>query len=125
MKRIIALLMALVMCLTLCACGVDEEKVKEELEGVWEYRWYATAVGFECSVVYQFGDNGSMIKTNVRNGKETVNYGYYIVTDDVIEIYFTGESEIQAELTYTYKDGVLSLVNYGDGTISDKYTKIK
>lgn len=118
MKRLIALLMALVMCLTLCACGVDEEKVKEELEGVWEYSWYATAVGFECSVVYQFGDNGSMIKTNVRNGEETVNYGYYIVTNDVIEIYYAGESEIQAELTYKYKDGVLSL---NDG----EYTKIK
>lgn len=46
MKRLIALLMALVMCLTLCACGVDEEKVKEELEGVWEYSWYASEALF-------------------------------------------------------------------------------
>lgn len=129
MKKVFSLILALVMCLSLCACGANKEKVKEEiqneLKGIWEYSWYASAAGFECSVFYQFGDSGSMTETNVRNGKETVNHGYYIVTDDVIEIYYAGESEVKAELTYTYEDGELSLVNYGDGTISNSYTKIK
>ena len=58
MKKIISLFMILGLCLSLCACGVDKEKVEEDLQGTWAYSWYASAVGMYCSVVYEF--NGTL-----------------------------------------------------------------
>ena len=123
MKKALSLLLALVMCLSLCACGVSKEKVEEELQGTWEYTWYASAVGFTCSVIYEF-DDGFLDYTFIRNGDVTSKHGYYVITNKVVEIWFAGEGEPYAELTYKYENGELSLVNYGDGTVADNYTKV-
>ena len=123
MKKAISLIMALVLCLSLCACGVSTKKVEKELQGTWEYTWYASWVGFTCSIIYEF-DDGSVDYTFISNGDVTSKHGYYVITDKVVEIWFAGESDPYAELTYTYKDGKLSLVNYGDGTIANNYTKV-
>ena len=123
MKKALSLLLALVMCLSLCACGVSKEKVEEELQGTWEYTWYASAVGFTCSVIYEF-DDGFLDYTFIRNGDVTTKSGYYVITNKVVEIWFAGEGEPYAELTYKYENGELSLVDYGDGTVANNYTKV-
>ena len=104
-------------------CGVSKEKVEEEIQGTWEYTWYASAVGFTCSSIFEF-DDGFLNYTSIRNGDVTSERGYYVITDKVVEIWFAGEGEPRAELTYEYEDGELSLVNYGDGTIANHYTKV-
>ena len=123
MKKALSLILALVLCLSLCACGVSKEKVEEELQGTWEYTWYASAVGFTCSVIYEF-DDGFLDYTFIRNGDVTSKHGYYVITNKVVEIWFAGEGEPDAELTYKYEDGELSLVDYGDGTVANNYTKV-
>ena len=37
MKRVLSLLLALVMCFTLCACSPEPNVIKEELQGYWFY----------------------------------------------------------------------------------------
>ena len=131
MKKALSLLLALVMCLSLCACGVSKEKVEEgvskekveeELQGIWEHIWYSSRDGFTHCVFLEF-DDGSLDYTVMRNGDVASRHGYYVITNKVVEIWFDGEGEPFAELTYKYEDGELSLVNYGDGTPPGKYTK--
>lgn len=124
MKKVLSIVLALVLCLSLCACGVSKEKVEEELQGTWEYTWYASVAGFYCSVIYEF-DDGVLNETFIRNGDETSQRGYYIITDKVVEIWFDGEDKPNAELTYTYENGELSLVDYGDGTVEKHYSKVR
>ena len=134
MKKALSLILALVLCLSLCACGVSKEKgvskengvskekVEEELQGIWERIWYSSADGFTHSVFLEF-DDGSLDYTVIRNGDVASRHGYYVITNKVVEIWFAGEGEPFAELTYKYEDGELSLVNYGDGTPRGNYTK--
>ena len=123
MKKALCLMLALVMCLSLCSCGVSKEQVEADLQGTWEYTWYASAVGFNCSVIYTF-DDGFLNYTFIRNGEPTLKSGFYTITEDVIEIWFTGEDEPHAKLTYSYEDDKLCLVDYGDGTVENHYKKI-
>ena len=132
MKKALSLLLALMMCLSLCACGVSKEKVEEgvskekveeELQGTWERTWYSSRDGFTHIVFLEF-DDGSLDYTVIRNGDVAGSrHGYYVITNKVVEIWFAGEGEPFAELTYKYEDGELSLVNYGDGTPTGNYTK--
>ena len=128
MKKALSLILALVMCLSLCACGgskengVSKEKVEEELQGTWEHIWYSSSDGFTHRVFLEF-DDGSLDYTVIRNGDVTSKHGYYVITNKVVEIWFDGKGEPFAELTYKYEDGELSLVNYGDGILPGNYTK--
>lgn len=123
MKKVLSLILALVMCLYLCSCGVSKEKVEEDLQGTWEYAWYASAVGFDCSLIYEF-DDGRLIKTSIRNGETSSEKGFYIITDEEIEIWFYGEEDPYARLVYTYEDKELTLVDYGDGSVENEFEKI-
>ena len=134
MKKALSLLLVLVLvlCLSLCACAnnkekaedrVSKEKVEEELQGRWEYSWYASVAGFYCSVVYEF-DDGELRETYTWDDNVEYRYGSYVITDKVVEIWFDNEDKPNAELTYTYEDGKLSLVNYGDGTVEQQYVKL-
>ena len=128
MKKALSLILALVLCLSLCACGVSKEngvskeKVEEELQGIWEHTFYSSADGFTHMVFFEFHE-GSLDYTVYRGGDVVSRHGYYVITNKVVEIWFDGEGEPFAELTYKYEDGELSLVNNGDGPPHGNYTK--
>ena len=124
MKKVLSAILALVICLSLCACGVSKEKVEKDLQGTWEYTWYASAVGFYCSSIYEF-DDGYFVETFIRDGEIVwVKNGFYIINEDEIEIWLSGEEDPYAILVYAYDDGELTLVDYGDGSVENEYEKI-
>lgn len=55
MKKTIAILLVLVICVSLGACGSDKEAVKNALQGSWTSKW--TNQGTQISRYYTFKGN--------------------------------------------------------------------
>lgn len=123
MKKVLSLILVFTLIFLMSSCGVSKEQVEKDLQGAWEHSWYASAVGFYCSIIYDFND-GDMTKMSIRNGKTSTETGFYIIKDDVIEVYVHGEEDPEAELTYDYDGDKLTLVDYGDGTVESVYEKV-
>ena len=121
MKKISVLLLAGLMCLTLCACGgFDAEEIDDALQGRWSYSWYASAIGKQCLSVYEF-DDGEVKQVTVRGGVEgDVQEGTYEISEDKIIVTFDGYDE---EFEYTFEDGDITLVRTGDGSVKDEYKR--
>ena len=137
MKKAISLLMALVMCLSLCACGNKLDKqadeVAEKLDGAWAAVWNAP-VG-EMAYLYEFehggGSAGKVECYIVLDGDVLQHYkgtyGVSIQTDGVVDLTYVGkydsdgnieklEKIMENTLNYTYEDGELELID-GERTL--------
>ena len=119
MKKIVALVLVLSICLALCACGVSKAKVEEDLQGGWEYVWYASAVGIYCFSYLEF-DDGIVTYTFIRGQDTEVQYGTYKIKGKKILIEL---EDREMELSYSYEDDELVLVNKTDGSIENEYKK--
>ncbi|MBR5094574.1 MAG: hypothetical protein IK095_05720 [Oscillospiraceae bacterium] len=66
MKKLAALVLALVMVLALCACGGGADKQKL-CDGVWANVYYSTKGGFPYgrAVIYSFQTNGRFSRTEI------------------------------------------------------------
>lgn len=122
MKKLIALLMALVMCLSLCACGIGtkngKEAIKNELNGVymtaWPYDHYASDVGQHCHMTYVFGNDyiHSYWVNDEAPDKNSKRSGtYQIKGKEIILQYDDGGAH---SFAYSYQDGVLDLSDGSD-----------
>ena len=119
MKRVIALLLVLTIGFALCACGVSKKQVEEDLQGGWEYSWYASAVGIYCFCFYEF-DDGDVTYTFIRGNNTEVKNGTYKISGKKIVMNIEGT---KVELTYKYDDDTLILIDKGDGSINNVYSK--
>lgn len=131
MKRVIALVMVLVMCLSFAGCGNKLQKqadeVAEKLEGTWTFTWDAP-IG-KMKVVFEFSDvngNAGTIKEKMYMGGELIQnytgvFGVSIQEDGVVECTNMGkigsggsveklDSPQEYTLSYTYEDGKLTLI---------------
>lgn len=101
MKKIVAMMLALAMCLSLCACGGNPyAEVEEALQGEWTYTHrYGDSV-------YTFNDGTVVCKGNTL-GVEHTSAGTYEIGDHAIHI--TYENGIEAVFEYIYENGELSL----------------
>lgn len=144
MKKLLAVMLTFMLCLSLAACGnkLDEQadEVAEKLDGVWGTTW--TAPLGQMTFVYEFSSvNGNAGKVDFYyiwdNDVMRHDYGTFDVSiqkDGVINIgYLTttdanGNTErlkkVKEEtLVYTYEDGNLTLS--GNGEDSKSYFKIE
>ena len=105
MKKIIALLLALMMCLTLCACGKSQEvKAVEEAIGTLTAESSYKDIH---DVWEQYSQFESKDKEKVENISEMEAYcntnGYFVLTEemiDEIEYYIDGDGD---DLAYAFK----------------------
>ena len=134
MKKTISLLLALALCLGLCACNATNtertdsyEDVKRELIGTWK----TTIKGggdsgafdpeiFSTSIVFRFKSNGSftahsrLIHKTVGTVDSKNFSGTYTIQDGAIALSSTDGDELH----YTYQNGTLSVY-------TDEYTLSK
>ena len=121
MKKFLSIVLLsclLISCFSMTSCGV--KKVEKQLQGTWEYRWFAAMIGEYSSIKYIFED-GYVTKIHTVGDSVYTHSGTYTITDSEIEIALENET---IKLSYTYERGKLSLVYYGDGTVCDEYIKI-
>ena len=123
MKKIFSLILAICMCLSICACGEKTtHEVAKKLNGSQGVTQQSTL--WESTFIYEFeysGDNcGTCEFYNLADGEVLVHYtsGVYSVEDDEIIMEFYGsvdqngnisrlESKRTLTLTYTYEDDEL------------------
>jgi hypothetical protein len=134
-KKVCALIFVLTIVMSLCACGKasSTSKIDEALQGDWQTSW-PSLVG-TCYIYLHF-DNG-----NVRSSSmalyESQSEGTYAIDEDAHTITCTWTSfSTTADgsddyipspdvYDYTFENDTLSIVDYGDGTFVQTYTKIE
>ena len=120
MKKALSLLLALVICLSLCACG-STASIEEALQGKW---------------VAESGDGGIYTFSNGRFACETlisglnlgIKEGSYKVSNNAIKLSY--DNGVKSELKFTYENGTLSidgLLEQGciDEALQGKWTEDK
>lgn len=138
MKKVLALMLALVLVLSLAACGNSEKDLKEEqeavnkaIEGGWSNKEYINESYYEGDLLYVYVFlNGKYSFDNIQvKTKETWHSeeGTYTVNAQKKEIICTANEEVlgskmERTLTYEYKDGNLKLFDE-KGKSLDKYEK--
>ena len=121
MKRTRIVLLIVIFCLSLCACK-GGTSVEKDLLGTWKHTWHPSGMGYESSTLYEFDKHGSVTCKSILDGKETVTYGRYTIEKDCVTVCCDDQNTVK--LAYYYDSGVLSLVNYGDGSMSQRFYKI-
>lgn len=141
MKKIVCLILALVMCLFLCACGgksnssnqsgatnifagdsvVDE--IKEQLIGEWYYENKPTSSGIPRYLIAEFNEEGYFTILIVHahdSGHKvdgTINGTYEVSKKKITAYSLDSKGEVLAthEFEPVYEDGTLSLIHKGLG----------
>lgn len=132
MKKLIALLLVAVVCLSLAACGNKLDKqadeVAEKLDGVWGTTWNAPLGEMTIIVVFDHssGNAGKTEYYYIWDGDVithyTGTYGVSIQTDGIVDLGHLAEIDEDGNiqklekvkedtLTYTFEDGELKLMN--------------
>lgn len=110
MKKLFALLLALVLCLSLCACGgANKDDIREELQGTWRASW--TTDGARISRYYTFeGDRYTTGGVAFIVGELEPKSGTYKISNSTIRLTPDDGSEGN-ELDYSYdkETGTLTL----------------
>ena len=138
MKKVLALMLAMVLVLSLAACGNSEKDLKEEqeavnkaIEGGWSNKEYINESYYEGDLLYVYVFlNGKYSFDNIQvKTKETWHSeeGTYTVNAQKKEIICTANEEVlgskmERTLTYEYKDGNLKLFDE-KGKSLEKYEK--
>ena len=119
MKKIMAIVLLLCMCIGLCACGSSagqstaggQGAVMKELEiGTWTRNF--NALGLSCSESFNFKNQGEYTSTLLMAGSVTADYGTYVISDTTITI--TNKSGEVRSIHYTFESGYLNLTMIGD-----------
>ena len=108
MKKMIAILLSLCICISLCACGSnggDSAMMKELKTGTWTRNF--SAMGIKCSETFSFKNEGKYDAASLIGSSGISEHGTYVVTDTTIDI--TNESGETRSITYTFEDGYLEL----------------
>ncbi len=99
MKKTIAIVLALVMCLSLCACS-KTASVEKALQGEW-------APENNNGGFYVFDDGRFSCETVIAGLSLGAKEGSYEVTETVIKLSY--DNGVEGELSYTYESGDLVL----------------
>lgn len=104
MKKVIALLLALALCVALCACGISKEDVVGGWAGSYTYNGDSFSVGLVLT------EDGEYSKVIYKNGSPSSSEsGTYEIDGDEVVLHENGKSGTSTR--YEYDDG--ALVNNG------------
>ena len=98
MKKLTALFLVVVMCLSLCACGDQTKAIDKKLQGTWED---------SNGVIYIFEEGRFSCEAKLLGISLGIQEGDYEITDRSIALYFDNGAD--SLLEYTYADKELSL----------------
>jgi hypothetical protein len=108
MKRIVSLLLVLVLCLGLCACGHSEEDAKKAIvQNSWIGSFGSEGQKTEFAVTF-LNNNEAWIKVNYPTGFEYTWEGSYEVTDNQIVVSDT-RNKVDIFVDYTFNGNKISL----------------
>ncbi len=133
MKKTLVILLAIVMVLSLSACGNSEkaiEEIRTELCGTWGYYLYADMVDEDCYQVYTFYDDGNVLDMWINEDspqKNSNHEGSYTISpsDQKIIMNFI-DPEKEQIIEYSYDDGNLRLLEISaDGTRKTELERIE
>ena len=132
MKKALSLILVLVMCLSLCACGGEKKVKKELIQRPWSYEEMVKTTYEDGSSIstrevteYNFSNSGTVgyyhsvdcyyIGGQSNISKEKKNGTYTIEKDEIIISYDDGKDTI---LKYEYNNGELKIYQkLFDGTV--------
>ena len=106
MKKIIALLLAIVMCLSMCACGTTGKNMKDSIVGTWKYYYELT----EASVYYENVGDKCVQTIELYKGGTGRIYWYNETAD---------HEGSNVPLTWEIKDDIVN-ITYDIGVVCNK-----
>lgn len=109
MKKKLAVILAVVMLFTLCACGSEKREIKNALQGEWYAEWFVPVfdISVRESIVFT-GDNYTFHAENSATVNRTET-GTYKIKDNYI--WFSNDPDDDSHLySYNSKTGELTLM---------------
>ena len=125
MKKIITLILVAIMCLSLVACGSNEDNINDALQGSWVASW--TAMGQNISRYYTFKGNTYTTGGVAILGELDTKTGTFEIKDSTIKLIpDDGSESSELDFTYNEKTGELTLwwnddVQLEKGKVNVKY----
>ncbi len=125
MKRIMSLLLVVVMCLSLVACGGNDKEISNALQGTWVAKW--TAMGKSISRYYTFkGETYTTGGVAVLGELETETGTFEINGSTIKLIPDDGSESNELDFTYNEKTGEITLwwnddVQFEKGKVNVNY----
>ena len=126
MKRILAMILALVLCLGLCACGESQPTEEEVKDAIIQNDWIGSTVneeGYETKFRVTFMNNydAKLYRKYLGSGFDYTWEGTYEITDDQI-IISDSLNDVDFFIDYTYEDGEIYLTlndrgGFGEGEV--------
>ena len=101
MKKILSIILVMLMCMSLCACGSKTDKVEKSLQGSWVAEW--RVAGNPIGRYYIFKGDTFTTGRVTANGETNKTTGTYEITDSVIQFTSDDGSESK-ELEYSYNE---------------------
>ena len=125
MKKVLALVLAAALALSLVACGGNNDDVRDALQGTWVAQW--TNQGYKLSRYYTFKDDSYTTGGTLISGDLDPKTGTFEVKSDTIHLIpDDGSSESDLDYTYNKSSGTITLwwnddVQFEKGNVKVNY----
>lgn len=108
MKKVIAILLALILMLALVGCGNDTAEENEVKSYLTKYNWYYENGGkYDMITMYQFNSDGSYTSVIASTLSRDFYKGTYKINTNTDTIKFRNENNSEYTMTYSlYSDGM-------------------
>lgn len=108
MKKVIAILLALILMLALVGCGNDTAEENEVMSYLTKYNWYYENGGkYDMITMYQFNSDGSYTSVIDSTLSRDFYKGTYKINTNTDTIKFRNENNSEYTMTYSlYSDGM-------------------
>ncbi len=108
MKKVIAILLALILMLALVGCGNDTAEENEVKSYLTKYNWYYENGGkYDMITMYQFNSDGSYTSVIDSTLSRDFYKGTYKINTNTDTIKFRNENNSEYTMTYSlYSDGM-------------------
>lgn len=108
MKKVIAILLALILMLALVGCGNDTAEENEVMSYLTKYNWhYENGGKYDMITMYQFNSDGSYTSVVDSTLSRDFYKGTYKINTNTDTIKFRNENNSEYTMTYSlYSDGM-------------------
>lgn len=125
MKKALSLILVLVMCLSLVACGSNDKEISNALQGTWVAKW--TAMGNNLSRYYTFKGETYTTGGVAALGELDTETGKFEITGSTIKLIpDDGSNPSELDFTFNEKAGEITIwwnndVQFEKGKVNVSY----